>query len=546
MNKDTWARINDLFHQALQRPADDRATFLDAACAGDDRLRREVESLLAAHEQAEDFIERPSVSAAAMVRSGVVPELPPDQIGPYRVLRLLGEGGMGVVYLAEDTRLGRTVALKALAPRYVGDSTSRERLRREARAAASLNHPGIATVYALEEIDEHLYIAGEYVPGETLRDELFRAPFDPSRAIETTIQIARALALAHQRGIVHRDLKPENVIRTPSGDIKILDFGLARFRDARHPEVVLSADGSILGTPAYMSPEQIRGSDVDARSDLFSLGIMLYEFLTGVHPFMGSDPASTIARVLEAEPPRLVDHLPGGVPASVLGSLEHVVLSCLRKSPDSRFASATDLVAALERAQDVLTASASGASWARTTHHRQPTPGETIAARRSTPQPFAPETAEMSLAHWWWRFHQGATVIVYSLLLLPLWIGREGVTPPNGTLIFLTGLIGVILASALRLHLWFAARIDPSGWREHNRVSGRWRRLGDVLLVLALVVEGLVVIVRPSSAADGDGSWVGIVLIAAAVAVLVSFAIIEPTTAQTAFGAQQNERRAGL
>jgi hypothetical protein len=367
------------------------------------------------------------------------------------------------------------------------------------------------------------------VPGETLRDELFRAPLDPVRAVETTIQIARALAAAHQRGIVHRDLKPENVIRTPGGDIKILDFGLARFRDVAPSDVVLSADGTILGTPAYMSPEQIRGTDADARSDLFSLGIMLYEFLTGIHPFMGSDPASTIARVLEAEPPRLVEHLPGGVPSSVLGSLEHVVLSCLRKLPESRFASATDLVAALERARDALTASPSGAAWARTTHHP-------LAAPRTTPEPFASHTAEAPLAQWWWRFHQAATVIVYSLLLLPLWYGSRGVTPPYGRLIFLAGLIGVIVASALRLHLWFAARIDPAGWRDHNRVSGRWRRIGDMVFVLALVVEGLLAIVRPGASADGDSSGIGIVLVAAAVAVLVSFTIIEPTTAQAAFG----------
>ena len=200
----------------------------------------------------------------------------PERIGHYLIRGVLGEGGMGVVYLAEDSRLGRTVALKAVAPQYVGDPARRERLRREARAAASLQHPGIATVFALEEIDDHLYIAGEYVPGETLRDELARGPLTPARAVETMLAIARALAVAHERGVIHRDLKPENLMRTPAGDMKILDFGLARVHDPVSTDATLSAEGSVLGTPAYMSPEQIRGKTVDGRADLFALGVVLY------------------------------------------------------------------------------------------------------------------------------------------------------------------------------------------------------------------------------------------------------------------------------
>ena len=354
LDTEDWRRINDLFHRALEEAPERRAAFLDESCGGDEALRQEVASLLEAHARAADFIEAPAQTLTDLDAdpTGAGAALVGSQIGQYRIERVLGEGGMGVVYLAEDVRLGRTVALKALAPRYTGDAARRERLRREARAAASLTHPGIATVYALEEFDGQIFIAGEYVPGETLREELARGPLSAMRSLETALGVARALAAAHDRGIVHRDLKPENIVRTGSGDVKILDFGLARFRDPPPSLAHLTDDGMILGTPAYMSPEQIRGTAVDGRSDLFSLGIVLYELVAGQHPFAGSDPASTIARILEAEPARLGDLPPAARwnPA-VLGALEDVVTTCLRKVPDQRFRSAHDLIEALEHAR---------------------------------------------------------------------------------------------------------------------------------------------------------------------------------------------------
>ena len=184
------------------------------------------------------------------------------------------------------------------------------------------------------------------MPGETLRDELARGPLGALRALDTALGIARALAAAHDRGVVHRDLKPENVIRTPGGDVKILDFGLARFRDLPAELAHLTDDGDVLGTPAYMSPEQIRGGTVDGRSDLFALGIMLYELVSGRHPFAGADPASTIARILEGEPARLTTISTAGAwNAAVLGELEEVVLTCLRKAPEARYRSVHDFVA---------------------------------------------------------------------------------------------------------------------------------------------------------------------------------------------------------
>jgi predicted Ser/Thr protein kinase len=494
IDRETWARINEVFHRALEEPAGERARFLDRACADDPRVHAEVLSLLSSHERAADFIETPAESI-------------PERVGPYRPLRVLGEGGMGVVYLAEDTRLGRTVALKAVAPRLVGDVAQRERLRGEARAAASLNHPGIATIYALEEIDDHLYIASEYVPGETLRDEIARGPLEPLRAIDTMIGIARALAAAHQRGIVHRDLKPENVMRTPGGDVKILDFGLARLSDPPSADSAPGGRGMILGTPLYMSPEQIRGEAVDQRSDVFSLGVVLYELVTGATPFASADPASTIARTLEAQLARIVGNAPAHVSPVSLGHVERVVLVCLRVSPDARFASAAELLRALEEARSHLTSD---------DHSRK---------AASAPAGAAPREGH---AIWWWQFHQAAATLGYLLLLIPLWRVRDVSPASSGTLLFVAGLVGVVTASALRWHSWFSVRLNPAAWHDQHGRSRRWILAGDGLFVVILVSVGVLSLLA-------DRLW-GILLLAAAAAVLVSFAVIEPATARAAFG----------
>jgi serine/threonine protein kinase len=501
----TWARINEVFHRALEEPPEERATFIDRSCGDDPRVRAEVLSLLDAHQRADAFIETPAESI-------------PVRVGHYRPLRVLGEGGMGVVYLAEDTRLGRTVALKALAPRFVGDAARRERLRAEARTAASLNHPGIATIYALEEIDDRLYIACEYVPGETLRDELARGPLEPVRALDTMIGITRALAVAHQRGMVHRDLKPENVMRTPGGDLKLLDFGLSRPSDLSVVTATQGGSGTIVGTPAYMSPEQIRGASVDTRSDIFSLGVMLYELVTGANPFASTDPASTIAKILEVEPDKVVDNAPENVSPISLSHVERVVLTCLRKSPDARFASAADVLRALEQARDGLTAV-------------EPGP-RTLAPRTVPPSPLRGfgEASAPSERHalWWWQFHQAAAALGYWLPLIPLWRVRDLVPESGGTLLFVAGLVGVVIASTLRSHLWFAVRLDPSAWHDQRARSSRWVLAGDVLFVGILVAVGVLALLAER--------LLGVLLVASAAAVLVSFAVIEPATARAAFG----------
>jgi hypothetical protein len=490
----TWARINELFHRALERPPGDRAPFLDAA-ADDPEIRDEVRSLLDAHERAATFIEEPAAARPVA----------PDRIGGYQIRGVLGHGGMGVVYLAEDLRLGRTVALKTVAPAFVGDPARRERLRREARAAASLSHPGIATVYALEDIDGHLYMAVEYVPGESLRDELARGPLAPLRAIDTALSVARALQAAHDRGIVHRDLKPENLMRTPAGAVKVLDFGLARILDAPPTEQALSGEGGVLGTPGYMSPEQIRGDAVDARADVFALGVVLHELLTGSHPFQGADPASTIARILESEPANLRERLPalGALPG--LSQLERVISTCLRKRPADRFASTRDLEAALEDAR----AAVSGAA---------------------RPEPGADDVeigGRVRRARWWWQFHQAAATVGYALLLVPLWRLRAMPTASVGTLLFIAGLAGATAASAVRLHLWFVMTLDRKAWMAEHGRSSPWRLAGDWMVAAVLATQGVVALL-------GAEAW-GALLVAAAASILISFAVVEPATTRAAF-----------
>lgn len=266
MTADDRARIETVFGGALEQTPAERASFVSASCVGRPDLAREVLSLLDAHDRAGDFLSHPPVLEPAADSVDEPGARVGCTIGSYHVLAELGRGGMGVVYLAEDTRLGRQVALKALPSGRALDPTARARLHREARAAAKLAHPGIATVYALEEIDGELFLASEYVRGQTLRAELDAGPVDDHRVVDTALQIARALAAAHSAGVIHRDLKPENVMRTGDGSIKVLDFGLARIG---LPEAdSLTREGALLGTPAYMSPEQIRGDALDEPPNL--------------------------------------------------------------------------------------------------------------------------------------------------------------------------------------------------------------------------------------------------------------------------------------
>ena len=498
LSPDDWTAVNRLFHEALELPASARDRFLDETCAARPDLRDEVGTLLSTHAAAADFIERPVSPSAPLDDTA---SLVGQTVGHYRISSVLGVGGMGIVYLAEDTRLGRTVALKALAPQFVNDAGRRERLRREARAAAGLNDPAIATVYAFEEIGDHVFIVSEFVPGETLRDELERGALTPARALDTGRVIARALAVAHDRGIVHRDLKPENVMRTPAGAVKILDFGLARIRgDEQSPR--LTGAGAVLGTPAYMSPEQIRGQPVDGRSDLFAFGVMLYELATGAHPFSGGDAASTIARILEAEPAPVPPPAAHDASTAVQHALARVIRVCLRKRPADRYASAHNLVAALQEPSG----------------DRPAAPAPRAATRPGDPPP--------ARAIWWWQFHQAVVSLGYLLLLIPLWQVRGDGRDLAGLLVFVGGVIAATTAVVLRLHLWFAVGTYPSELGRQRARSATWIRLADVLYVAVALAGGLRVV--------ADRTPVGVLLISAGVGILIAFTIIEPTTTRAA------------
>jgi eukaryotic-like serine/threonine-protein kinase len=501
-----WRRVGDLFHRALEVPAGEREAFVERESAHTPAVKTEVLSLLAAHDRAEGFIEQPAAAAAeldALARAVPLAERP---IGPYRIKRVLGEGGMGVVYLAEDTRLGREVALKAVAPRFAGDAVRTERLRREARAAASLSHTGIATVFALDEIDGHLYLSSEYVPGDTLRDVLAHGRLKIDRVLAIGAALARALARAHERGIVHRDLKPENVAMTSSGEIKILDFGLAHFTYGGEG-AALTKTGAALGTPSYMSPEQIRGSGVDARSDIFSLGVVLYELATGRHPFRDGTTASVVASILEDEPAPMGIALEDGSDRALAERLGRVIAIALAKLPDARFQSAAEMAAALEGSSGVPAA--------------RPVAGTAPRAAAAAP----------SKALWWWRFHQAATTVAYLLLLLPVWHTRSAWSQPDrGMWVFLAGVIAVVVAGALRLHLWFASREYADQWHEQHQRSRRWIRAADIVFTSVLAAAGVAAIRAEAPA---------VFLVAAAASVAVSFSVIEPATTRAAFGRGQ-------
>ncbi len=271
-------------------------------------------------------------------------------IGPYRIIRKLGEGGMSSVFLTEDVRTGRIVALKLLAPRVVADQTYRLRLLREAHAVASLKHPNITALYEADQFQDQPYIAMEYVEGESVSDLLVGGPFPIERSVWIAAEVASALAAAHAAGIIHRDIKPSNIIIQPSGNVKVMDFGLAKFEevdgDVDSDETGqmrnLTARGTILGTVHYMCPEQAHGEPVDHRADIFSLGILLYEMLTGLAPFRGAHTFAVLKSIIEAAPDPPSFYRPE-IPPEV----EAIVRRAMAKHPDDRYQLAKDLEAAL-------------------------------------------------------------------------------------------------------------------------------------------------------------------------------------------------------
>jgi hypothetical protein len=489
-----WRQISELFHAAADRAAGDRLAFVKEAAGADSELLREVLTLLESHERTAAFLETPAWGVAAdLILDGPEVSLTGRTLGAYRIREEIGRGGMGVVYAAEDERLGRPVALKALTPEFTRDPIRRERLRLEARAAAKLSHPAIATVFALEEIDGELYIASELVRGRTLRDELDDGPVPAERLLPTLIDIASALVTAHAHGVIHRDLKPENIVRSSDGQVKVLDFGLARIDPSRASNLRrLTETGMTLGTPGYMAPEQLTARDVDARADIFAFGVLAWELATAEHPF-GSDPTALLARMTD-----LMEGRGGPVSRALpVAGLEAIARRCMRPSPADRYQASTDLLAEL----------------------RGLAPG--AAALTAAAAVSAPDVDAL----WWWQFHQSAVAVLMCAMPIVAWAIRDWLQP-YGSPIFLAVLALATVSVTLRLNLVFTSRVHVEILPEQRRrlrapVSGADALLAVLLLAAAALLAG-------------EHDAFAALLVGLAVVTLASLSVIEPATTRAA------------
>ena len=345
-----WQEVKEVFFKALELPPDDRASFLDSACRNDAELRREVEKLLASSDAATDFMRTPPINEVADVFTNSGHRLKVGQIfGQYRIIRSIGKGGMGEVYLAEDSRLGRKVALKILSSVFDLDPEGLRRFIREAKVVSTLNHPNILTIYESGEEDSIKFIASEFVEGETLTERLRSGPLSAETALDIAVQIAGALLAAHGAAIVHRDIKPDNIMIRPDGVVKLLDFGIAKLAEPLRLTGPGTAPGIIIGTPNYLSPEQARGKNVDARSDIFSFGLVLYEMFTGVKTFEAENAIDVISSILQKEPIPASRIVPGISP-----EIAEMISRTLRKRPEERYSAAADLLFDLKRLRSEL------------------------------------------------------------------------------------------------------------------------------------------------------------------------------------------------
>jgi TolB-like protein/Tfp pilus assembly protein PilF len=354
-----WKQIEALFHESLKLSAELRAAFLADQCSSDTELRREVEMLLNSAEQPLNLVEESIAHAARefVSRERESPVCPGKVLDHYEITSRIGAGGMGEVYLAHDTRLKRKVAIKILSSALTHDERGLRRFEQEARAASALNHPNILTIFEFGQADGIHFIASEYVEGEPLRQKLAPGRLETSVAFDICIQIARALEAAHSSGIVHRDIKPDNVIVRNDGLVKVLDFGIAKLTESHSGQtsypafgaasLSLSQAGVVIGSAKYMSPEQARGLSVDARSDLFSLGVVLYEMIAGKAPFEGQTVSDVIAEVLKSTPPSL-DAVVPDVPSRV----SEIVARAMCKDRDARYQTSKDMLGDLQEFAD--------------------------------------------------------------------------------------------------------------------------------------------------------------------------------------------------
>jgi serine/threonine protein kinase/Tol biopolymer transport system component len=363
MTPERFQQIKGIYRAALCRPEDARALFVSDACGGDEELRREVESLITTHEQSGDFLVKPAIEECLPIIADNTPSLVGREFGRFKILSLIAVSGMGEIYLALDTGLNRKVAVKSVYPSLTADADRVRRVWHEAQAASAIVHPNVAQIYEVLEADEHTLIVMEYVAGVTLRHRLAAGPMPADDLLRTAVQIADALAAAHVVGVVHRDIKPENVMLLEGGHVKVLDFGLAKRLEldpalagaagkAAMPSLFKTAKGMIVGTLPYMSPEQVRGVSTGAPTDLWSLGVIVYEMATGRAPFEGETRSDLIAAILEHTPAPLAEHAPDAPP-----ELQRIVDKALEKDVVRRYSSAREIQADLEALrQEVLIA----------------------------------------------------------------------------------------------------------------------------------------------------------------------------------------------
>jgi serine/threonine protein kinase len=479
-------RARDLFEAALEHEPADLSHWLVAAEPSDLEVRDEVRSLLDHHSRAGAFLTQPVAEAAPHLLEEEPTLEAGALLGTYTVVRELGRGGMGRVYLASDSRLGRMVALKVLAPELTRDPIHRERLRREARAAAVLTHPGICTVYALEEFDGELYIVTEFVEGHTLRDEMVGKRPSPESMVGTARELAAALASAHAKGITHRDLKPENVMRLRDGRLKILDFGLARIEsDSGKPgTVTATGPGTLVGTPAYMAPEQIEGRQVSPATDVFAFGVMMYEWISGVHPFQAASSLATLARVLDSQPEPLSAR--GDAPRFI----SEIIDGCLKKSPSQRFQSAMELCDALERPGSVVRYSSGNSTW--------------------------------------WRVHQVTAILLYIVATTRAWQIKEWLRSPISLWAFVLIGLAAAIAGIVRGHLVFTDLMNHAHLGAELRRTRRGIVLADMLMAGTLTMDALLLASLEPLAA--------VLTICVAVGIALASLLMEPATTSAVFG----------
>jgi tRNA A-37 threonylcarbamoyl transferase component Bud32 len=496
LSADQHRRVRELFEAVIERESAEAYAWIAREAADDAAVQQEVRSLLYHHSKAGEFLQQPAAEGAVELLHDD-PLQSGSQVGSYTVVREIGRGGMGRVYLARDEKLNRTVALKALAPQLVRNPAFRERLRREARAAAALTHPGICTVYALEELDGDLYLATEFVDGRTLREEIASGQGrSTGEVLLTARQLASALASAHERGIVHRDLKPENVMRTRDGRLKILDFGVARIEERglhatgaappdTHPAPLVTEPGVALGTPAYMAPEQINGETPDARADVFAFGVFMYEYACGVHPFDGSSALAIVARILDSEPRPIASRCPH-LPVR----LAEVIGRCLRKRRDERYPSAAAIVDALAESHEPVSS------------------GGHVT---------------------WWRIHQLIICGLYITAAVLAWLIKAWFLESPVTVgAFIALGAGATIGAVLRGHLLFTERNNPGYLTRERRRARRATMALDILIGGVLALDALLVShLRALWAVFALSLGLGIAL-----AVLV----LEPATTAAAFG----------